>query len=221
MQIISIEDAKAQSLRRYFTGAPCLNGHVAERRTSTHGCVECERVRKAAWRLENSEAIKASASAYRKKTKEQARALSREWAKANPDRVLATARRYREKNREKMLERTNAWRNRVRRSDAKFNLAERVRCAINASFRDGGFTKRSKTGAILGCSWPEFAAHIERQFLPGMSWENRSKWHIDHIVPMATAVTEADVLALNHFTNLRPLWAEDNLAKKAKITHLI
>ncbi len=54
-----------------------------------------------------------------------------------------------------------------------------------------------------------------------MSWENRALWHIDHIVAMATAVTEADVLALNHFTNLRPLWGVDNLKKGAKQTHLL
>lgn len=84
-----------------------------------------------------------------------------------------------------------------------------------------GYSKTSSTATILGCSWSEFAAHIERQFLPGMSWVNRSLWHIDHIVALATAVTEADVIALNHFTNLRPLWKPDNLKKGAKQTHLL
>lgn len=78
-----------------------------------------------------------------------------------------------------------------------------------------------KTASILGCSWAEFAAHIERQFLPGMTWQNRGEWHIDHIVALATAKTEADVLALNHFTNLRPMWGPDNFKKGAKQTHLI
>ena len=64
-------------------------------------------------------------------------------------------------------------------------------------------------------------AHIERQFLRGMNWENRDKWHIDHIVPLATAKSEAEVLALNHFTNLRPIWSRDNLSKGAKQTHLL
>lgn len=92
---------------------------------------------------------------------------------------------------------------------------------IRVSLIDKGYSKTSRTHEILGCSWDEFAAHIEKQFLPGMSWSNRAEWHIDHIVPLATAKTEADVLALNHFTNLRPLWVPDNLAKRDKQTHLI
>lgn len=54
-----------------------------------------------------------------------------------------------------------------------------------------------------------------------MTWANRHLWHIDHIVPMATATTEAEAIALNHFTNLRPVWGADNLAKGAKQTHLL
>jgi hypothetical protein len=54
-----------------------------------------------------------------------------------------------------------------------------------------------------------------------MSWENRAEWHIDHIVPLATAKCEEDVIKLNHFTNLRPLWAADNLKKNSNRTHLI
>lgn len=64
-------------------------------------------------------------------------------------------------------------------------------------------------------------AHIERQFVRGMSWKNRTKWHIDHIVPISSAATEAEVIALNHFTNLRPVWRRVNLAKSNAVTHLI
>lgn len=84
-----------------------------------------------------------------------------------------------------------------------------------------GYSKKSRTFEIVGCTFVEFRAHIEKQFLPGMTWENRPDWHVDHIVPLASAKTEADVIALNHFTNLRPLWIPDNLAKRDKQTHLI
>lgn len=100
-------------------------------------------------------------------------------------------------------------------------MSRRIRSLIGSGMKRMGYKKRSKSFEILGCTWPEFKAHIERQFLPGMTWENRHLWQIDHITPLATAETEADVIALNHFTNLRPLWAVDNLAKRAKITHLI
>ena len=107
------------------------------------------------------------------------------------------------------------------KSDPVFAFTKQVRCLVRDAVARGGYAKSTKTATILGCTWPEFVTHIERQFLPGMSWSNRGEWHIDHIVPMATAVTEADVLALNHFTNLRPLWGPDNLKKGAKQTHLL
>jgi hypothetical protein len=34
---------------------------------------------------------------------------------------------------------------------------------------------------------------------------------------MAAATTMADVIRLNHYTNLQPLWAIDNLKKGAKM----
>jgi len=49
-----------------------------------------------------------------------------------------------------------------------------------------------------------------------MNWENRSDWHLDHIFPLATATTEAELLQLNNYINLQPLWAIDNLAKGSK-----
>jgi hypothetical protein len=50
-----------------------------------------------------------------------------------------------------------------------------------------------------------------------MSWDNHGKWHIDHIIPLASAETEEDIYRLSHYTNLQPLWAEDNWRKNSKI----
>jgi hypothetical protein len=50
-----------------------------------------------------------------------------------------------------------------------------------------------------------------------MSWENRDKWHIDHIMPLATATSQEELEKLCHWTNLKPLWAIDNLKKKKKV----
>ena len=59
--------------------------------------------------------------------------------------------------------------------------------------------------------------HLELQFVDGMSWDNRSEWHIDHIIPLSSAKTDEEIYKLCHYTNLQPLWAEDNLKKSNKI----
>jgi hypothetical protein len=101
--------------------------------------------------------------------------------------------------------------------DPLYALSSRLRGAIRKAISGGGYRKRSRTKDILGCSWEELKTHIENQFTEGMSWENRSEWHIDHIIPLASATTEEELIKLNHHTNLQPLWAKDNLSKGAKI----
>lgn len=49
-----------------------------------------------------------------------------------------------------------------------------------------------------------------------MNWSNQGIWHLDHIKPISLATTEEEVIALNHYTNFQPLWAEDNLRKGNK-----
>jgi hypothetical protein len=50
-----------------------------------------------------------------------------------------------------------------------------------------------------------------------MSWENRSLWHIDHIVPCKAAKVEEQAQTLFHYSNLRPMWGKDNQSKHAKL----
>jgi hypothetical protein len=81
-----------------------------------------------------------------------------------------------------------------------------------------GYKKTTKSASILGCSFDEFSAHIENQFLHDMSWSNRELWHIDHIVPVKIARNEEELLLLNHYSNLRPLWKDLNQSKAGTLT---
>ena len=51
-----------------------------------------------------------------------------------------------------------------------------------------------------------------------MNWSNHGKWHIDHIVPLSKFNPKSlkDIKKANHYSNLQPLWAKENLRKKDK-----
>lgn len=76
--------------------------------------------------------------------------------------------------------------------------------------------KELTTNEMLGYSAMELKIHIESLFEIGMSWENWGEWHIDHIIPLCTFNKESPISEINSLTNLRPLWATDNLKRKKK-----
>lgn len=42
-EIVSRQKARAEGLTRYFTGKPCVHGHISERRTTNSKCLECQK----------------------------------------------------------------------------------------------------------------------------------------------------------------------------------
>ncbi len=48
---LSRDEAKKSGAKRYFTGEPCANGHVAERLVSNYGCAECAKAARRKWGL--------------------------------------------------------------------------------------------------------------------------------------------------------------------------
>jgi hypothetical protein len=95
----------------------------------------------------------------------------------------------------------------------------RLQCTLRARLR-GALRRGSTAGSAvrdLGCTIAELKAHLERQFQPGMTWENYGDWHIDHKRPLTSfdLTDRRQFLRACHYTNLQPLWAEQNLAKGA------
>jgi hypothetical protein len=79
-------------------------------------------------------------------------------------------------------------------------------------------TKTGSAVSDLGCSIEELKKYIETKFLEGMTWENYGKWHIDHIIPLSkfNLSDREELLKAVNYTNLQPLWAEDNMKKSNK-----
>lgn len=106
-------------------------------------------------------------------------------------------------------------------ADPVLALTRRIRALVRITLKNKGYSKTSRTHQILGCTFEELKAHLESKFSAGMSWANFSEWHIDHVIPISLAKTEADVVRLNHYTNLQPLWAKDNLLKSNKVPYAL
>jgi len=122
-------------------------------------------------------------------------------------------RNFRKNNKELVNSRERAYENR----DELTKLKVHLRKSIGNTFKRKNLTKSNKTTEILGLSIEQFKQYIESQFKQGMSWENRGDWHIDHIIPISFAENEEEVIMLNHYTNLRPLWKVENLSKNDNI----
>lgn len=95
----------------------------------------------------------------------------------------------------------------------EFYLRVRLRKALRAKF----WQKTTAFTDSLGCAPTFLQKHLEKQFQPGMSWSNHGEWHIDHIAPLCSAKTVEELYALCHYTNLQPLWAEDNIKKGSNL----
>lgn len=104
-----------------------------------------------------------------------------------------------------------------RLSDSLYDIKYRVRTRFREAFRRMETTKSSKSEDLLGCNWITLKNHLESKFVDGMSWENRQKWHIDHIIPLASAKNEEEIVRLCHYLNLQPLYAADNIRKGARM----
>jgi hypothetical protein len=181
----------------------------------------------------NRERIARRQKEYAQKNADRLRESSRKRYLANKARCQATNKRAAQKRIESDRKRVKAWRaqnkDRVRAynlryvmkklaTDPLYWLKQRVRVRLCSVISPNSKTPKGRTIAYVGCDVLTLKRHIESQFKDGMCWENRGQWHIDHIIPLALFdLRDKDQqLAAFHYTNLRPMWASENVRKGAK-----
>jgi len=111
-----------------------------------------------------------------------------------------------------------AWVKRRRREDPAFKAIRNLRSRLYyAVVRAQAGQKSASVVDLVGCTPQQLVTHLESLFLPGMSWDNYSLhgWHIDHIKPCAAfdLTDPAQQRECFHYSNLQPLWCEENRAK--------
>lgn len=194
----------------------------------------------------NKEHIKIKQKEYREKNKEKIKETNKIWRENNLDKDKEKERleNYYNDNREKLSIQQKEWRINNKKhiviysknyrinnkekisldfkyrynNDIIFKLKVNIKNSINNSLRKNGYTKKSTSHEILGCSFEEFKSYLESKFEPWMNWENRGLyngnlnygWDIDHVIPLSNTTTEEELLKLNHFSNLQPLCSKIN-----------
>ena len=103
-----------------------------------------------------------------------------------------------------------------RRTNTNFRLAANLRSRLYHALK--GKIKSARTVELLGCSVDHLKEHLEKQFQPGMTWDNKRDWHVDHMVACACfdLSSAAEQHQCFHYTNLQPMWALENQSKGAK-----
>ena len=183
---------KIKPLDEFYVNKGMADGHL-------NICKECVRERSRQYQQEHK--------SYRK-------TYMKQWGQKNKDRIYA----YRNKIQDKVRE----WRRKYYHThitDIGFKILYNLRGRIYLAIKHG--YKVASTKDLVGCSIKELKAHLESKFKDGMSWDNYGVrgWHIDHIIPCAAfdLTKPEEQKKCFHYTNLQPLWAEENLKKGAKI----
>jgi flagellar biosynthesis GTPase FlhF len=182
------------------------------------------------WKQSNSKQISNFQKNYKEKNKEKLSKYQKKWKESNSEKVKESQKKWKENNSEKLkkyqkewyLQNKNILNEKIKLkklTNPIFLISCSVRKRMSDYIRKNNILKKNKTFEIVGCTPQQLKEYIQSQFRDNMSWENYGYygWHIDHIIPLSSANTEEELYKLCHFTNLQPLWAEDNLKKSNKL----
>lgn len=155
-QIMSRREAKARSLKFYFTGKPCSQGHIDRRRTCNGHCVACifaswdkDRLREYGRDryAKNIDVLREKNRAHRVRNREAEIKRRKEWGASNPDRIREANRAWQAAHPEIVTARQAALRARRRKAPGRFTAVEiqnllikqQQKCAYCSISIEGGF----------------------------------------------------------------------------------
>ena len=177
----------------------------------------------------NKDIISIRGKIYREENKKEITFRRKESRIKNKEKLSIQRKKYRLLNLEKIRKRErDCAKRKIKnwKSNPNYILKARLRTRLNSAIK-----KEYKSGSAvkdLGCSIEELKQHLEKQFYPNpetgeeMTWQNYGLcgWHIDHIIPLAkfNLTNREELLKACNYSNLQPLWAEENLKKGDKIS---
>ena len=193
-----------------------INNFRKEKRTKVglqSQCKQCEKE----YRLKNHEKRIEYMKEYYKKNKKELLQKNKAYRENHKEEKKLNDKLYRETHKKERNKKDL-----IRKSqDPIYKLKCNLRGMIKNSFRRRGFKKKQKAEEIYGCTVDDLLEHLiktyENNYNEKWNWKYLQNVHVDHIVPLATAKTEEQVIKLCHYTNLQLLKEKDNLDKKDKL----
>ena len=166
-------------------------------------CLKCQKERRRLYYLNNKEHEIKVNKLWKENNRERIKQISKLWVKNNPEKKNSNQRKYRKNRRER---------------DPMFKVLSNLRTRIHEVLTAKHIVKEATTKKLTGCTLEYLKNYLEKKFKDGMSWDNYGQWHIDHIRPCASfnLLDPIEQKICFHYTNLQPLWAEDNLKKSNK-----
>ena len=197
MRLISRKDAKVAGVKLFFTGEPCIRGHIAERFVSNGSCYDCLKAKIKDWRAENPDRCREHGRRSAKKNAAKAAERKLRWKSANRARHLARSREYTAANKERISEQKK--RIYARKRDQYLARMAAFREANKSRLKARRDQKKAENPEVFR-AWDR-AKHAKRRAAPGkhtaaditdiMKMQNGrcaycriklgSKYHVDHI----------------------------------------
>lgn len=240
MEIISRKEALAKGLPRYFTGKPCRNGHIAERKTNKAECIQCKLESRRRLYAANPKKIYAQNYASRKRHWDAAVEYEKRYHAANPDvRKRAQSNykqchkdRLREKrfakyaeNRESQILKSRLWRKnnpeKVRAATARYyalnshKYKEYRRNNVEAYriYKQNRRAREAAGGGRVSKDITDKLLRLQRGKCACCHVElSKVEFHLDHIIPLAKGGKHSD-------ENMQLLCKPCNLSKSDRLPH--
>lgn len=147
--VISLKAARAAGLTRYFTGAACPKGHIAERSVVNSSCVICRNEASKTSRRKNPEAYRAASKVYYAQNRDELCEKSRRWRIENPDKYRATKEKCYQEHRDRRLAQMAAYQRSNRGAANERNRAYELRHRESVLARKRAYWTRNRETRLL------------------------------------------------------------------------
>jgi hypothetical protein len=205
--VITRQEAIERGLNKYYTGEPCVNGHIAERYVKNGECVECkkeqqERARIKRGILPRDERNKKRKEAVNRKI-EKSKKYQESILTAEERKILKYARKCL-----KHLVKSGVWNNTHKII---------IRDKYNGSWPYRDILEELESGYSEDILYKHLSSQ-NKQWSRHLN-KNKGKWHIDHIIPLSKLIKRGvtEISILNSLDNLRLTTASRNLKKGTKL----